>query len=326
MKKLKNMKFPTVLLAALTLSGCAHTRYYAPVLMEKEAKGSKYSAVYANGIHIKRSTESAKKFANIEIKAIRPGFLHRSKGGDRWSKRETANAWKDRDLWVLIQVEGLEGNDLFEAKIDRKAVFSHVVMNAASYDVLTVDIQPIPVELNKVHRIKAKIYSIDKFLLRKAIFESKDKSLGKWALDSVSGLGKAVGNIFAREAFDYYKTITDQNYTLEQFLVTAGSNLEFSGAFDLVPADDGASTTRELALYDYIKSEKDPEWKQLQNVEFPYRPIGIDEYTRVYTQVKKPSAELEDNINSNTGVEELKKAYIKFTIEPTDNASMLKSF
>jgi hypothetical protein len=312
--------------AVMMLCSCAHTRYYAPVLMQKTSADQPiYSALFATGVVVPKSTDNARKYAEISIPAIRPGFLHRGGVQDHWSKRDKANAWKDKDLWVLIQVEGLEGNDLFESKVDRKAVFSHVVMNAPSYDSVTVDIQPIPIELNKVHRIKAKVYSIDKFLLRKAIFESKDKSLGKWALDTVQDLGKAVSNVFLKEAFDYYKTISDQNFTLEQFLITAGSNLEFSGSFDIVPSGSGELPITNLALYDFIKSENDPEWKQAVLPGFTYTPTGVAEYSPVYKAVKASNVILSDEVRPNSSQQELQKSFVKFTITPKA-ADELKRF
>jgi len=306
-------------LSILLLSaGCVHTRYYAPVLMEPTSDADVYRAVYSTGVAVPRSKESKPEFVEISIQAIHPGFLHRSIKKNHWTKRDTANAWKDKDLWVFLEADGLEGSDLFETKVDRKSAFSHVVLNAASFDSLTVDIPIIPLELTKVYRIKAKIYSIDKFLLKKALFDAKDKSLGKWALDAISGLGNSIVNVFAKEAIDHYKTITDQNYSFEQFLLTLDSNLEFSGAFDLVPSDavPAFAGPKSLALYDYIKSELDSEWQQIPVAGFEYTPTSYANYLPVYRQIKTASANLKDVVDQTTSDRDLKKSFIKILITP----------
>ncbi|MDH4099752.1 MAG: hypothetical protein OEV28_04180 [Nitrospirota bacterium] len=296
-----------------TIIGCAKTRYYAPVLMTRDsADAKKYNPVISNAINI---PQNDKQVAVIAIEKIFPGFLHRNLG-DNSSNREKANAYKNKDLWVVMEAEGLVGNDIFESKVEKKAVFSHVILNASSYDALEAKIEKIPIETNKTHRIRIKIYAIDKFLIKKALYQAKDKSIGKWLYDSVLGLTDALNNALFKEITQTLATATDQSSNVEQFLIAAGSNLEFYGIFDIVPLASNSATKIDIALYDKLKSEYDQELEGKTSSTTNVAPIPLNKtaYDAGYLDLKKQGVVLQDTYSDLKDLDLIKKAYVKLSI------------
>lgn len=258
----------------LILGGCATNKFYNPKLVvEKSPATNTFVSNPGNNTAI--AVPDSKKI-KINIDEIRVGYLHRNATrGLFWDKGPRIGETKHydvlggRDLWLIADIAQHGKGTLLRHKGKRIYSFTSIKGNQESFSFfpLSSKEQTIFEEEFKVddnvssYEVKLKLYSVHGVDAKELLLQAADSSIGKLALDSAVGLVTATGNFLAKELLDYFKKKTESDpLFIEEVLLKASADVEFSGSFILQKGDPPAFTTKTYALYDVVKSELDSDY------------------------------------------------------------------
>lgn len=266
-------KIPLLLcsVGSIILSSCATKHYYHAHLYDFDAsvadanknkpiekRKAEYSlkdqgAVFVDGEH---------EVVSVNLSAVYVGDIQRnydlSDDVSVFEKRR--GVYKDKEVWIVCKAES----------IDRQSPLAPAEVRTVGYTSVKVDQSPnslIPISgresevlkltADRDYLITMKVYEVDAYALKKIIYENKDSDIAKWVYTTAESAFKTTTNILAGSFVDRLKKSGQSS--IEEYLLAAGSDLEFQGTFYLLDAKENDPSLGEgkYALVDILRSTVD---------------------------------------------------------------------
>lgn len=344
------------------LSACSTPKFYRAQLLEnKNPQDEQYTVLMANSAEMPKD----KKF-QVVLREVKAGFLHDELSQNLKGKKTVNERTRQalitqqlggKQLWLVADARTVSNADVFGLKETRIVSVTSVKLDQESFSYVPVDSSEAVILkgiAESSYYMELKLYEVEDYELKRAIYRIGSSSLGKVAIDAIKGVTAATGNYLLKEVIELGKQVEKEPLFWEQLLLASKAKLQLKGTFYLTvvedhPGEKETESARRLALYDYYKSELDFDYDQSIDPDAEYKrdgapsirgvlPTSPDDYIQHFllvhgkksielpsaAEIKKKLDAPKDSTSPDPGnvVRQLKKTFIKFDLDYSERLQL----
>lgn len=254
-KKKPLLKLLCVTTAFTLLSSCAKHYYNAHLY---DGSSGSYELAQEGTVYV----EGAPGIVTVDLKSVYVGNIQRNfdLSTNSLGYENKRGVYKDKEVWIVCKAESIDNQSPLAPSEVNSVGFTSVKIDQSSNTTIPIsgrESQILKLTADRDYLVTMKIYEVDAYKLKKILYENRNTDLLKWAYTTVDSAIKTTGNIIAGTLLDKFRTL-DQS-AIEEYLLAAGSDLEFKGTFYLLNAkpDDLIKDGGDYALVDIIRSKID---------------------------------------------------------------------
>lgn len=292
--------------------GCADPRHYKAYLfegaggayqrdevaeMDKEFNRIVDGAVYHD--YDEKTDENG--ILEVMVNSVYLGQIQRDfldQNGKPRIKRN-ARVYSGFETWIVAEAVSIDNQNPLLPAEDRHVGFTSVKTDQEAF-------APIPIsqkesKLFKLprardYRVTIKVYEVDGYRLKKALYGAKDTDLARWVYTTTTGALEALDNALTKSLFDVLRKKSDEENALEELLLSIGSDLEFEGTFYLLQNRERNEITsiaskgelKTYALVDILRSkfDHDGDYHTDNTSGLSIPPSGNEEYMKGLSAIR----------------------------------------
>lgn len=267
---------------AFIVAGCASPHHYKAYLFKGESgdvSDRTFSRIVDGAIyHEYDEARDENDVIEVSVNNVYLGQLHRDfldKEGKPVIDND-AQVYSGFETWIVAEAVSIDNENPLMPAESRHVGFTSVKIDQEAF-------APIPISRKEAalfklprardYRITIRVYEVDGYRLKRALYGAKDTDLAQWAYTTATGALETLDNALTKSLTDIARRKSEEDNLIEELLLSIGSDLEFQGTFYLLQNRDGnqdsyikrGTKSKTYALVDILRSHFDHDGNYLMN-------------------------------------------------------------